>query len=52
MLQSTDQKRINNKGGSREDTWISLGRGNRIDFLDGLKIGVDGLIHSHQGWMG
>jgi hypothetical protein len=36
MLQSTDPERLSNKEGSRWDTWISLGKGNGIDFASGL----------------
>lgn len=32
MLQTIDLERLSNKEGSRKYTWISLGRGNRIDF--------------------
>jgi hypothetical protein len=31
MLQSIDSKKPNNKEGPREDSWISLRRGNRLD---------------------
>ena len=36
VLQSTDPEKLSNKGGSSgESVWISLGRGNRIDFVGG-----------------
>lgn len=36
MLQSINPERLKNKEGFREVARISLGRGNRIDFSDGL----------------
>jgi len=36
MLQSINPERLKNKEGYREVARISLGRGNRIDFSDGL----------------
>jgi hypothetical protein len=36
MLQITDPERLSNKECLREDAWISLGRGNRIDFTSRL----------------
>jgi hypothetical protein len=36
---------------SREaDTLISLGRGNRINFADGLEAGGDGKRRDQEGW--
>ena len=32
-LQSIDHKRLGTEEGTWGDTWISLGRGNRIDFM-------------------
>ena len=29
------------KKGQSGDTWVSLGGGNRIDFMDGLEVGGD-----------
>ena len=40
MLQSTDPENLSDKEDLRGDTWISLGRENRINFVDGL--GVEG----------
>lgn len=37
ILYSTDLERLSNKEGSRENTWISLGRENRIDLVSGLE---------------
>lgn len=42
MLPSTDPKRLSNEEISREDAQISLRRGNRIHFLDGLGMSEDG----------
>jgi hypothetical protein len=45
MLQSTDLERLSNKESSVEDTWLSLGRGNRIDFSgrqEQVEIGTEG----------
>lgn len=39
MLQSTDPQKLSNKEGAREETWISLGRGNRIDIAGGWVVG-------------
>ena len=38
MLQSTDPDRLSTKEGSRSNVWISLGRGNRIDYVGGLEV--------------
>lgn len=32
ILQSTDPERLRNKEGTRGDAWVSLGKGNKIDF--------------------
>ena len=40
MPQSTDSERLGNNNGSQENTWISLGRGNR-DFVSRFWIGGD-----------
>lgn len=39
MLQSTDIERLPNKEGIRENTRISRGQGNRIDFASRLEAG-------------
>ena len=39
MLQSTDPERLGNKKGSWRDAQISLGKGNRRDFM---RVGGDG----------
>ena len=39
MLPFTDAERLSNKECSRWNTWISPGRGNRIDFADDLGVG-------------
>ena len=39
MLQST--VRLSNNDSLRRDPWISLGKGNRIDFMGGLGVGGD-----------
>lgn len=41
MQQSTNPDWLSNKKGSKWDTWISLKRQNRIDFLSRLGAGVD-----------
>lgn len=38
-LQSVDPERLGIEKGSRGDKWVSLGGGNRIDFIDGLEAG-------------
>lgn len=42
MLQSTDPEMLSNKKGFKDDTRISLGRGNRITFVGGLGVGWNG----------
>ena len=41
MLQATDPEKLSNKDNSRANTWISLGRKARIDFVGGLEVGGD-----------
>lgn len=41
ILYSTDLERLSNKEGSRENTWNSLGRGNRIVLMSRLEEGGD-----------
>ena len=40
LVQSTDPEMLRNKAGSK--AWISLGRGNRIDFVGGIRKGRNG----------
>jgi hypothetical protein len=40
MLQSTDPKKLGNKEGPREEVWISLRRGNKIDVGGGWRQGL------------
>jgi hypothetical protein len=49
MLQFTDSKRLRNKEGPRDDTWISLERRNRIDFAGELRVGRDGNRRNQMG---
>lgn len=49
MLQSTDPERLNNEG-SKGDTWVFLGRGNRKDFASALGAVVNG--NKGIGWQG
>lgn len=42
MLQSTDQERLSNKEGSKWNTWVSSGRGNRKEFEDRLNMDGNG----------
>lgn len=39
MLQTTGPERLTNKDGSKGDTWIPLGRGNRMDYVGRLGAG-------------
>jgi hypothetical protein len=41
-LRLTDPERLRNKGDSKGEARISLGRGNRIDILGRLGMGEDG----------
>ena len=45
MLQSTDPEKLSNKERSIENAWISLERGNRIDFVGRLEACGDGNRH-------
>lgn len=38
-LQSPDPEKLGKKESSRGDAWISLGKGNRLDFAGGLGVG-------------
>jgi hypothetical protein len=40
VLQSTDSKKQNNKEDPREDAWISLRRGNKLDTGSGWREGT------------
>ena len=46
MLQSTDTERVGNKEGSWGHAQISLGRGNRRDFMSRLRVGEDGNMNN------
>ena len=52
MLQSTDPEKLNNKDGSRGHLWLSLGRGNRTEFMGGLGMGRGGyeMDQVRVGW--
>lgn len=40
-LQSVKPERLGIEKGTRGDKWVSLKKGNRIDFIDGLEAGRD-----------
>lgn len=47
-----DSERLRNKGVSKVNTWISLGRGNRIDVVGGLGEGGNGNRRNPARWDG
>lgn len=47
MLPSTDQERLGNKEDSLGSAFISLGKGNKRDFVSELGVGRDGNMRGH-----
>lgn len=48
-LQSTDPESLSIKNGCNGDAWSFLRRGNRIDFVSGVKAGGDGNRRGQTG---
>lgn len=49
MLLSTDLEKLNNKEVSGVDAWISLGKGNRIDFCGWMGMETGGIGWRKEG---
>ena len=53
-LQFTDPEKLckeEDSGGQGHGIWIFLGRGNRVDFLGGLRVCGDWRVSDQVGWM-
>lgn len=49
MLHSANPERLNDKGNTRKDAWITLVRQNRWYLVGGLRVGDDGK-KIYQAW--